>query len=44
VIVNYARSGDSLTADVTLPAGVTGTFYWKGKEIRLRSGTQHIVN
>jgi hypothetical protein len=44
VIVNYTRSGDSLDADVTLPAGMTGTFHWKGKETSLRSGTQHVVN
>src|SRR5918993_1486262 len=42
VVVNYARSGDSLTADVTLPAGMTGTLHWKGKETSLRPGTQHV--
>ena len=44
IAVSYARSGDSLTADITLPDGVTGTLHWKGKETSLRSGTQHIVN
>jgi hypothetical protein len=44
VVVNYVRSGDSLTADVTLPAGMTGTLHWKGKETSLRPGTQHVVN
>jgi alpha-L-rhamnosidase len=44
VVVNYVRSADSLTADVTLPTGMTGTFHWKGKETSLRSGTQHVVN
>jgi len=44
VVVNYVRSADSLTADVTLPTGMTGTFHWNGKETSLRSGTQHVVN
>jgi alpha-L-rhamnosidase len=44
LVVNYARSGDSLTADVTLPAGMTGTLHWKGKETSLRPGTQHVGN
>ena len=44
IAVSYARSGDSLTADITLPDGVTGMLHWKGKETSLRSGTQHIVD
>ena len=42
--VSYARSGDALTADVTLPAGVTGTLPVEGEGHPPRPGTQHIVN
>ena len=38
VQVRYSRSGNGLTADVTLPAGVTGTFSWKGTDTPLRPG------
>lgn len=30
----------TLTATLTLPAGVTGTFFWNGKTFQLNSGTQ----
>ena len=40
--VRYARTGDTLTADVTLPAGVSGTFRWQGKETRLTPGRQQL--
>ena len=42
IAVAYTRSGDSLTAEVTLPAGVTGTFVWKGKQAALETGSQRI--
>jgi alpha-L-rhamnosidase len=44
VTVSYARSGNALTSDVTLPAGVTGTLRWNGKDTPLRPGTQHLVH
>jgi len=44
VTVSYARSGNALTSDVTLPAGVTGTLRWNGKDTPLKPGTQHLVH
>lgn len=43
VSVSYRRSGQSLTADVTLPPGTTGTFEWQGATTELRAGTQSIT-
>ncbi len=41
ISVDLKRSGKSgLHATVSLPAGVTGTFVWNGKEINLKGGTQ----
>jgi alpha-L-rhamnosidase len=40
--VAYKRSAESLTATVTLPPEVSGTFVWKGKETVLKTGTQKI--
>jgi len=41
ITVAYVGSGDSLAADVGLPAGVTGTFVWQGKEYGI-NGSQRI--
>jgi len=41
--VSYQRHGRGLTADVDLPAKVTGRFYWNGKQVALHGGHQHLV-
>lgn len=43
VEVRYARTGDRLVADVTLPDGVTGTIEWKGRTSALRAGAQQVT-
>lgn len=41
--VRLERAGDTgITGEVVLPAGVTGTFRWRGQEIPLRPGAQQI--
>jgi hypothetical protein len=42
VQVRYSRSAGGLAADITLPAGVTGTFSWKGTDTPLRAGRQQL--
>jgi alpha-L-rhamnosidase len=42
VRVSYQRDGSRLSAEITLPAGVTGTFEWNGRSMPLRSGTQQV--
>jgi len=42
ITVQYQRRGDSLVADIALPAGVSGQFVWKGKEVVLKPGSQHL--
>ncbi len=42
VEVIYARTGQTLTADVTLPPGVTGEFFWQGKAVGLHAGEQKL--
>jgi hypothetical protein len=42
VSVKYSRSGDALSADVTLPDGVTGVLRWQGREVPLKSGAQKV--
>jgi alpha-L-rhamnosidase len=36
--VNYHQDKGKLYADIILPAGLTGTFVWKGKEFALKEG------
>lgn len=43
IAVSYQRKGAALIADVTLPAKLSGWFYWKGKKIPLHAGQQHLV-
>jgi alpha-L-rhamnosidase len=43
ISVGYTRLGDALTADITLPAAVTGVIEFRGKEATLRPGTQQVV-
>jgi hypothetical protein len=40
--VAYTLAGGHLNADVTLPAGVSGTFTWQGKGASLHPGEQHL--
>lgn len=40
--VALTRTGDALEAKITLPAGVTGTFEWRGRAVALRAGTQDV--
>jgi hypothetical protein len=41
--VNLTRQNkDGLKGSVTLPAGTTGRFVWKGKEINLKAGKQEV--
>ncbi len=40
VAVSYAREGDRLRAEITLPDGLTGVFVWKGRALDLRPGRQ----
>jgi alpha-L-rhamnosidase len=43
IVVSYERRGEGLVADVTLPEKLSGSFVWRGKEIPLRPGAQHLV-
>jgi hypothetical protein len=42
IIVSYQRKLLGLSADVTLPAKLSGWFYWNGKKAALHSGAQHL--
>jgi len=42
--VKFKREGlDGLTGEITLPEGLTGTFLWKNKQIKLHSGKQTVT-
>jgi hypothetical protein len=43
VEVEYARDGNTLKAEITLPAGVSGDFVWNGKTSALHEGKQVLV-
>lgn len=43
ISVSCERDGLHLAADITLPAGLTGSFSWKGKSVPLRSLRQHLA-
>jgi hypothetical protein len=39
--VNLTRKGDNgISADITLPENISGTFFWKGKKTELKGGNQ----
>jgi len=40
--IDLKRSGNGVTGQVTLPEGLSGTFYWKGAEMRLACGMNKI--
>jgi hypothetical protein len=42
IVVDLARNGAQLTADVELPASVTGEFDWHGVKRRLTPGHNHV--
>ncbi len=39
----YSKAATGMVANVTLPAGLTGEFVWKGKASRLRAGSNRIA-
>jgi len=43
IAVDYRQQGTGLVADVTLPPGVKGWFYWQGKVRPLRPGAQKLT-
>ncbi|HYK87970.1 MAG TPA: alpha-L-rhamnosidase C-terminal domain-containing protein [Acidobacteriota bacterium] len=43
ISVRLARKGDQLDADVTLPGTLAGKFVWKGKQVVLHPGPQHVT-
>ena len=43
IVVAYHRTPNGLTADITLPAGVTGEFSWNGTRRSLIAGAQHVA-
>ncbi|HEX5413323.1 MAG TPA: alpha-L-rhamnosidase C-terminal domain-containing protein [Terriglobia bacterium] len=42
VVIKYERHNDRLTADITLPQGLTGWLAWGGHRLELHAGEQHI--
>ena len=42
ITVSYQRKGEQLTADVTLPENLSGSFIWRGKTVALHGGKQHL--
>lgn len=43
VSVHCRLTGSRLSADITLPAGIQGSFYWKGHRRALHGGAQHFA-
>jgi len=39
----YSVAAGKLTADLTLPAGVSGDFVWNGRTVALHAGAQHLT-
>ena len=42
IFVHYEQNGNNLTADITLPLNITGSFIWAGKSYPLTAGKNHI--
>ncbi len=42
ITVRYHRENGVLTADITLPGGMTGSFIWQGQRLALHAGEQHL--
>jgi alpha-L-rhamnosidase len=43
VTASYRLAEGKLTADLTLPADVSGDFVWNGRRIPLHAGAQHLI-
>ncbi len=43
IAVALRRAGEGIRAEVTLPAGVTGEFVWKGRAVALNAGAQTLT-
>ena len=43
IVVDLAKHGTSLTADIELPPGITGEFDWAGAKKALASGRNHLT-
>jgi alpha-L-rhamnosidase len=43
VAASYRVVDGKLTADLTLPSGISGDFVWNGRSVALHAGTQHLV-
>lgn len=43
ISVAYERKGDGLVAEITLPPGLSGWFFWKEKKFPLHPGSQRLV-
>ncbi len=42
IIVQYERNGRNLTAGITLPSSISGTFVWEGKSYPLTAGKNQL--
>lgn len=42
IAVSYTALPSGINADITLPAGITGTFRWHGQSVPLHSGSQSV--
>jgi alpha-L-rhamnosidase len=42
ITVKFNRKAEMLTGEIELPAGISGTLLWKGKQLPLKSGKQAI--
>ena len=40
--VHFQRNGNALSAEVSLPPGMSGEFIWSGEKTPLRTGLQHL--
>jgi hypothetical protein len=42
IVARLQRAGAGVKAEITLPAGVTGEFVWRGKSVALKGGAQKV--
>lgn len=42
IVVDFARKGDGVVAEVTLPGTLSGWFFWADKKVTLRPGKQRV--
>lgn len=43
IATKYSVADGKLTADLTLPSGVSGEFVWNGRTVALHAGAQHLT-